>query len=178
MREAFRRPTVDGVLDPTREVLASALVLCFDSLSKLVLVPLHYPPQGPRAFRRADPFGVVPARFFIKTTHPKFHSNFEGILPPKMVPKASQNYAKFHKKCMFFPGVFSYRFFFNFGRFFGRISRRPTLDFIAIYNEFVGCAFFRKVGKSIQNDLPKSTKMTPKMPSEAFKNRSKNEATK
>ena len=78
-------------------------------------------------------------------THPKFHSIFEGIWTPKMVPKASQNDAKIHKKCMFFPGVFSYRFFFNFGRFFGRFSRRPTLDFTAIYNEFVGCAFFRKV---------------------------------
>ena len=93
-----------------------------------------------------------------------------------MVPKASQNDAKIHKKCMFFPGVFSYRFFLNFERFFGRFSRRPTLDLHGIYNEIVGCAFFRKVGKSIKNELPKSAKMTPKMPSEAFKNRSKNEA--
>ena len=38
----------------SREFLASALVLCLDSLPKFVLVPLHYPPQGPCAFRRAD----------------------------------------------------------------------------------------------------------------------------
>ena len=61
MREAFRRPTGDGVLDPTREVLAFALVLCLDSCPEFVLVPLHYPPQGPRAFRRADPLPPGPA---------------------------------------------------------------------------------------------------------------------
>ena len=98
MRGALRRPTGDGVLDPTREFLASALVLCLDSLPKLVLVPLHYPPQGPRAFRRADPFGVVPARFFIK----KRIQNFIRILsafwlpkwfqkPPNMMPKFIKN---------------------------------------------------------------------------------------
>ena len=77
---------------------------------------------------------------------------------------------------MFFLGVFSYRFFMNFGRFFVRCSRRPTLDFIAIYNEFVGCAFFRKVGKVSKSEVPKSAKIAPKMPPEAFENQSKNEA--
>ena len=68
MRGALRRPTGDGVLDPTREFLASALVLCFDSLPKLVLVPLHYPPQGPSVFRRADPLaGVTSPRLASKT---------------------------------------------------------------------------------------------------------------
>ena len=87
MHEAFRCPTRDGVLDPTREFLAHALVICLDSLPKLVLVPLHNPPQVPRAFRWAAPFEVGPARFFAKTSHPNFHSIFNGILPPKCSQK-------------------------------------------------------------------------------------------
>ena len=70
---------------------------------------------------------------------------------------------------MFVLGVFSYCFVFNFGRFFVRFSRRPTLDFIAIYNEFVGCAFFREVGKvakmssqSQLNSFPNASKSPPK----------------
>ena len=178
MREAFRRPIGDGVLDHTRDFLTFAFDLCRDSLPKLVFVPLHNPHQCPRAFRQTDPKKVGHPPFWPPKSHPKFHSIFEGIWSPKMVPKAFQNEAKIHKKCMFFPGVFSYRFFINFGTFFDRFSRRPTLDFIAIYNEFVGCAFFRKVWKSSQNDLPKWAKMASKMLPEAFKNRSKNEAKK
>ena len=60
--------------------------------------------------------------------------------------------------------------------FLNECSRRPKLDFIGKGGEFVGSAFFRKVGKSIQHDLPKSPKMLPKMPPEAFKNQSKNNA--
>ena len=94
MREAIRRPTWDGVLDPTLELLAPAFDPCRNSLPEFGLVPLHNPPQGPRAFRRADPFEVGPARVFFKKTHPKIHSIFEGIFAPKIVPKASQNDAK------------------------------------------------------------------------------------
>ena len=94
---------------------------------------------GPTLF---EPFRL---HFYLPKSHPEFHSIFEGIWTPKMVPKASQNDAKIHKKCMFFPGVFSYRFFINFGTFFDRFSRRPTLDFTAIYNTFGGCGVFRKV---------------------------------
>ena len=48
MREAFafRRPTGDGVLDPNRGLLSSALVLCLDSLPELF--------SYPRAFRHAE----------------------------------------------------------------------------------------------------------------------------
>ena len=56
--------------------------------------------------------------------------------------------------------------------------RRPTLDLTAICSRFVGCGFFRKVGKSTKKDLQKSTKMAPKMQPEASQNPSKNEAKK
>ena len=44
MREAFRRPTGDGVLDPTREFLAFALVLCLDSLPESAGIGSRTPP--------------------------------------------------------------------------------------------------------------------------------------
>ncbi len=103
-------------------------VPCLDSLPELAFVPLHNPPRGPAHSAGPTPKGASVAFFSAPKSHSKFHSIFEGLLAAKMVPKAFQNDAKIHKKCMFFPGVFSYRFFFNFGRFFGRISRRPTLD--------------------------------------------------
>ena len=52
MREAIRRPIGDGVLDWTLELLSPGPRL---SGNFWILVPLHYPPQGPRAFRPADP---------------------------------------------------------------------------------------------------------------------------
>ena len=41
MREAFRRPIGEGVLDNFRKFLTPAFDLCRDSLPKLVLVPNH-----------------------------------------------------------------------------------------------------------------------------------------
>ena len=76
MRGAIRRPTGDGVLDPTREFLAFALVLCRNSLPEFVLVPLHYPPQGPRAFRRADPELPVTEASLASKTAFKFSLDF------------------------------------------------------------------------------------------------------
>ena len=52
MRGALRRPTRVGVLDQTIELLGLGLRF---SGKKMVLVPLHNPPQAVRAFRRADP---------------------------------------------------------------------------------------------------------------------------
>ena len=141
MRGALRRPTRVGVLDPMPEFLGP----CPRFSAKFDSYPPSLSSPGTLRIPPGRPLTGVTATFWRPKSHPKFHSIFEGIWTPKMVPKASQNDAKIHKKCMFFPGVFSYRFFFNFGRFFGRFSRRPTLDFTAIYNEFVGCAFFRKV---------------------------------
>ena len=46
-------------------------------------------------------------------SHPTFHSIFEGILAPKMVPKASQNGAKIDPKSIIFPSSFSCCFFFS-----------------------------------------------------------------
>ena len=115
MREAFRRPTRDGVRDPRLDLLGLVLV----SPAFLdVLVPLHYPPHWPCAFRRADPKKSGNPLFWPPKSHPKFHSIFEGILAPKMVPKASQNGAKTIPKSIICSLSFSYRFFFSFWTFF------------------------------------------------------------
>ena len=148
MREAFRRPTGDGVLDPTVIPPCPRLGSLPEFSAESAGLGSRTPPLGsPDLAHSAGPTpkGASNSFFSAPKSHSKFHSIFEGLLAAKMVPKASQNDAKIHKKCMFFPGVFSYRFFINFGTFFDRFSRRPTLDFTAIYNEFVGCAFFRKV---------------------------------
>ena len=46
----------------------------------------------------------------------------------------------------------------------------------AIYSASVGCAILHKVQKIPKKDLPTTTKITLKMPSDASKNASKNEA--
>ena len=98
-------------------------------------------------------------------------------LPP-WAQLGSQNGIKIIQKCINFPSSFSSRFFFSFGRFFCCFSRCPTLDLIAIYSTFVGCAIFHKVRKSTKKDIQKPSKMTPKMQPKASKNASKNEAKK
>ena len=103
-------------------------------------------------------------RFLIAFRLPKWCQK-----PPKMEPKFIKN-ACFFKVC--FRTVFS---LILEGFLVAFPGARPLICMV-ISNEFVGCAFFRRVKKSNQNDLPKSSKMPPKMPPEAFKNRSKNEA--
>ena len=113
MRGALRRPTGDGVLDPPLEFLAFAFVSLpnfFAGISSCT-PPIILP--GARAFRWADLKKVVGAPFLRQKSLPNFHSIFEGILAFKIVPKASQNEANMYKKCIAFPGVFSYRCFFN-----------------------------------------------------------------
>ena len=95
-----------------------------------------------------------------------------------MIPKASQNGAKIDPKSVIFSSSFSSRFFFSFGRFFCCFSRCPTLDPIAIYSTFVGCAIFHKVRKSTKKDIQKPSNMTPKMQPKASKNAFKNEDKK
>ena len=91
--------------------------------------------------------------------------------PPKMMPK-------FIKNACFFQVCFHTVFSLILEGFLVAFPGARPLICMVISNEFVGCAFFRIVKKSNQNDLPKSSKMPPKMPPEAFKNRSKNEAKK
>ena len=91
--------------------------------------------------------------------------------PPKMIPK-------FIKNTCFFQVCFHTVFSLILEGFLVAFPGARPLICMVISNEFVGCAFFRIVKKSNQNDLPKSSKMPPKMPPEAFKNQSKNEAKK
>ena len=171
MRGAIRRPTRDGVLD----IKASSSPFALESWQIWFLYPSIILPRDPAHSAGRTPNYRSGATFSPAKTHPKFHSIFEAILAPKMLPKASQNGAKIHPKSIFLEPSFSYRFFFILGRFFGRFSKRPTLDFTAICSTFVGCAIFRKVGKCTPNDLPKWSKMAPQMHPEAFKQSSKNE---
>ena len=106
------------------------------------------PPHWPCAYRPADPGKSAEPLSWPPKSHPKFHSIVEGILAPKMVPKASQNGAKIEPKPVIFSPSFSSRFSLVFLAFFPRFSRCRTLDLIAIYSVSVGCAIFRKVGKS------------------------------
>ena len=77
--------------------------------------------------------------------HPKCLQN-----PSKMTPKTSK---KALKNWCFFASSFSYDFLSNVPCF----RSRPTHDFTAIYNTFVGCTIFRAVKK-----VPKiSFKTTP-----------------
>ena len=57
---------------------------------------------------------------------------------------------------------------------FQRFRSRPTHDFIAIYNSFVGCNTSREMWKLTKNDLKTTSKMTSKSMQNQFKNRSKN----
>ena len=85
---------------------------------------------------------------------------------------------KMEPKSIICSSSFSSRFFFSFGRLFCCFSRSPTLDLIAIYSTFVGCAIFHQVGESTQKDFRKPSKMTPKMQPKASNNASKNEDKK
>ena len=91
MREAFRRPTGNGVRDPTLELLG--LVLVLPSVFGCSRTPL-LSPHWPCAYRPADPTFAGRPLFWRPKSHPKFHSIFEGILAPKMVPEASPNGAQ------------------------------------------------------------------------------------
>ena len=179
MREAFRRPTGDGVLDHPREFLAFALVLCLDSLPG---VRSSTPPLSSPGPPRIPPGRPPDLRWSLLFDLQNRFQNFTRFLkafglpkwcqkPPKMMPKFIKN-ACFFQVC--FHTVFSSILE---GFLVAFPGARPSICMV-ISNEFVGCAFFRIVKKSNQNDLPKSSKMPPKMPPEAFKNRSKNEAKK
>ena len=114
MREAIRRPTRDGVLGPMPELLAPCpRALALDFLANLILIPLHYPPQGPCAFRRADPK---------KSAHPPLgrskNSIFGCFFAPKMTPKASQNSPKLSPNSILFRLRFHIVFSIDFGCFF------------------------------------------------------------
>ena len=179
MRGAIRRPTGDGVLDPTREFLASASILCLDSLPGVSSStpplsspgPSRIPPGRPQISSLLAYFGVQKRiqnfiRFLKAFGLPKWCQK-----PPKMMPK-------FIKNACFFQVCFHTVFSLILEGFLVAFPGARPLICMVISNEFVGCAFFRRVKKSNQNDLPKSSKMPPKMLPEAFKNLSKNEAKK
>ena len=73
-------------------------------------------------------------------------------------------------------------FLLTFWMVFPPFFRRPTLDLTAICSRFVGCCFFRKVGKSTKKDsktppkwLPKCSQKPPKIhPKTKPKNNLKN----
>ena len=73
MREAIRRPTGDGVLDPPRNFHGPGSRI---SGNFWILVPLHNPPQAPRAFRPADPLVLVSAPFLASKNASEFSLDF------------------------------------------------------------------------------------------------------
>ena len=106
MREAVRRPTRDGVLDTEAENSLSlpwfsASILCRNSFSYPSIILLRAPAHSaaPRPLYQLRPPVWRPK------SHPKFQSIFDGLLTPKILQKV-----KIDKKCIVFPGVFSYSF--------------------------------------------------------------------
>ena len=183
MRGALRRPTGDGVLDPrARECLAFALVLCLDSLPEFSAgIGSRTPPLGsPDPARSAGPT-PKPANqwlFRLQNRIQNFTRFLKAFWLPKWCQKPSKMMPKFIKIACFFQVCFHTVFSLILEGFLVAFPGARPLICMVISNEFVACAFFRIVKKSNQNDLPKSSKMPPKMPPEAFKNRSKNEAKK
>ena len=170
MRGAIRRPTGDGVLDHPREFFAFALVLCLDSLPGVSSStpplsspgPSRIPPGRPPELRRKP-------LFQLQNRIQNFTRFLKAFCLPKWCQKPSKMMPKFIKNTCFFQVCFHTVFSSILERFLIAFpGARPSICMV-ISNEFVGCAFFRKVGKCIKNELPKSAKMTPKMPSEAFK---------
>ena len=120
-----------------------------------ILVPLHYPPQGPRAFRRAAPKNLLGGSVWPPKTHPKFHSIFEGLLTTKMEPNASQNEVKIPPKCLLFPSSFSCRFFDRFREAFCSFSEGPDPRFACYLQGFRGVRLFSQSSKKFQKRPPK-----------------------
>ena len=123
-------------------------------------------PHWPCAYRPADPRFARPSLFSPPKSHPKFHSIFEGILAPKMIPKASQNGAKIDPKSIIFPSSFSCRFFFSFRRCFLLIFEGPDPRSNCYLRHFSGVRHFSKSQEKYQKRPPKNdqndTKTAPR----------------
>ena len=87
---------------------------------------LDSPPPIPQMRLRSQPleakptpWQVEPRRFWPSKSHQNFHSIFDGILTPNMLPKASQHGAQINKQMYQLSSSFSYCSFFCFGWLFG-----------------------------------------------------------
>ena len=152
------------------------------SLSPWGVYPFPTLPRGPRTggllgikitFRASEPFQEESQNQSI------FSIEFEPILVAFWLPTWSPQPPTIMPKCItnvsFLQVCFADRFFFQFWKVFFRFSRRPTLEFIAIYNEFVGCVFFaksEKVTKTTSNSHLKLLPICLQTPSKIDKKRS------
>ena len=162
MRGAIRRPTGDGVLDPTREFLAFALVLCRNSLPELVLVPLHYPPRTPRIPPGRPPELHPKPLFRLQNRIQNFTRFLKAFWLPKWCQKPSKMMPKFIKNACFFQVCFHTVFSSILERFLIAFpGARPSISLLFTMNSW-GAPFFTKSEKVAKMTSQSKPKCLPK----------------
>ena len=165
MREAFRRPTGDGVLDHPREFLAFALVLCRNSLPESAGIGSRTPPLGsPDPAHSAGPT-PKPANqwlFRLQNRIQNFTRFLKAFWLPKWCQKPSKMMPKFIKNACFFQVCFHTVFSSILERFLIAFpGARPSISLLFTMNSW-GAPFFAKSEKVAKMTSQSEPKCLPK----------------
>ena len=146
MREAFRRPTGDGVLDPTSRVpcLRLGSLPEFSAGVRSRTPPLSSP-GTPRIPPGRPPELRIKPLFRLQNRIQNFTRFLKAFWLPKWCQKPSKMMPKFIKNACFFQVCFHTVFSSILEGFLVAFPGARPLICMVISNEFVGCAFFRKV---------------------------------